>query len=410
MALKVPHWFGGVRRPIGIAGDSGAPSLTLGRRLAAQHKPTDRDLARLTHGVDQQPIGTLVTSIGHRVIADVEVNRVDRGGVDELLDIDRSGSLRSEFFQFLAIDGHVPVPADLEPFNDIGSSDWLRHWSDCLAAPRRLQYLPPHLREALGELNVILPSRGNLPSPIAGKGRGGGSHLDHLLMADSLPTRPVDLVEADVLPASGGVKAHRDADQPEADRPRPYRSRHKLIMAWRLSAGYGRRQSNADGLTRGTGPEVGGPAHGGPLLGFRGTGPGGRLGGFERTGAEQQAQRWLVEAGDPDDQCGSAGRVPGLPAVGRVPGADHPTDGQVVVRTDRHGPRRRATPIGAEGAGLDDGDVDAERFDFAVEDFREAFHGELRGLVGAQAWRPADASTDRRELDEVTRALLAQHR
>src|SRR2546430_1576788 len=181
-------------------------------------------------------------------------------------------------------------------------------------------------------------------------------------------------------------------------------------MAWRLSAGYGRRQSNADGLTRGTGPEVGGPAHGGPLLGFRGAGPGGRLGGFERTGAEQQAQRWLVEAGDPDDQCGSADRVPGLPAVGRSSVADHPTNGQVVVRTDRHGPRRRATPIGAEGAGLDDGDVDAERFDFVVEDLREAFAGELRGLVGAQPWRPADASTDGRELDEVTRALLAQHR
>src|SRR6266576_6062691 len=113
-------------------------------------------------------------------------------------------------------------------------------------------------------------------------------------------------------------------------------------MAWRLSAGYGRRQTNADGLTGGTGPEVGGPAHGGPLLGFRGAGPGGRLGGFERTGTEQQAQRWLVEAGDPDDQCGSADRVPSLPAVGRVSGADHPTDGQVVVRTDRHGPRRRA--------------------------------------------------------------------
>src|SRR5207248_7908391 len=116
----------------------------------------------------------------------------------------------------------------------------------------------------------------------------GPRGLDDFLMANSLPAHAVDLVEAHVLPPGRRIQAHRDAHQAEADRPRPYRSRHRLIMAWRLSAGYGRRQSNADGLTRRTGPEVGGPAHGGPLLGFRGAGPGGLLGGFERCGAEQQ--------------------------------------------------------------------------------------------------------------------------
>src|SRR2546423_14220668 len=112
-------------------------------------------------------------------------------------------------------------------------------------------------------------------------------------------------------------------------------------MAWRLSAGYGRRQSNADGLTRGTGPEVGGPAHGGPLLGFRGAGPGGRLGGFERTGTEQQAQRWLVEAGGPGDPSRSAGPGPPLPAVGRVSGGGQPTPRQGGSPAGPPRPRRR---------------------------------------------------------------------
>ena len=96
-----------------------------------------------------------------------------------------------------------------------------------------------------------------------------------------------------------------------------------------------------------------------------------------------------------------------MPAVGRATGADHRTHRPFVVLTDRHGARG---PVGAERAGLDDGDFDAKRLDLVIERLGEALDGELRRLVRAQAWRPADASADGRELDEVTRALLAQHR
>src|SRR5205807_10097422 len=57
------------------------------------------------------------------------------------------------------------------------------------------------------------------------------------------------------------------------------------------------------------GAEVGGPAHVGPLLGFHGTGSRSLLGGVDGAGAEKEAQRWLVEAGDVDDDPGRAGGV-----------------------------------------------------------------------------------------------------
>src|SRR5207247_10496465 len=147
---------------------------------------------------------------------------------------------------------------------------------------------------------------------------GVGMRLDDLLEADSLAADAVYLMEAHVLPSGSRIQADRDPHQAEADRPRPYRTRHRLIMAWLRSAGYRRRRSNAERLTRRTGPEVGGAAHRGPFVRFRAPGPGGLFGGLERGGAEQQAQRRLVEAGDPDDELGGPGRVSPLPAVGRA--------------------------------------------------------------------------------------------
>src|ERR1700736_1342060 len=85
-----------------------------------------------------------------------------------------------------------------------------------------------HLRDSNAPL-LCLGKRSVSPSPSRG-GQAGGN-LDHLLMADALPTRPIDLVEAHVLPPGRRVKADRDADQAEADRSRPYRPRHVVIMA-----------------------------------------------------------------------------------------------------------------------------------------------------------------------------------
>jgi hypothetical protein len=61
-------------------------------------------------------------------------------------------------------------------------------------------------------------------------------------------------------------------------------------------------------------------------------------------------------------------------------------------------------------AGLNDGDLDADGLHLVAEDLGKAFDGEFRGLIGAEPRRAANASTDGGELDEVARALLAQHR
>src|SRR5438445_5273467 len=90
---------------------------------------------------------------------------------------------------------------------------------------------------------AILPFGSVIPSSAGGKrdgfsspsggGQGGGLHLDHLLVAHPPPARPVDLVEAHVLPPGRRVEPHRDGDQAETNRARPDRPRHLLIMASR---------------------------------------------------------------------------------------------------------------------------------------------------------------------------------
>src|SRR3989440_9313596 len=64
-----------------------------------------------------------------------------------------------------------------------------------------------------------------IPSP-SGRGQGWGRDLDHLLMADALSTRSVDLVEADVLAAGRRIQANRNTDQPETNRAGPNGPRH----------------------------------------------------------------------------------------------------------------------------------------------------------------------------------------
>ncbi len=68
-----------------------------------------------------------------------------------------------------------------------------------------------------------------------------------------------------------------------------------------------------------------------------------------------------------------------------------------------------AEEVGAEGAGLDDGDVDAERGEFGGEGFGEAFDGELGGVVEAPAGA-ADEAADGGEIEDVAAALFAEVR
>ena len=68
-----------------------------------------------------------------------------------------------------------------------------------------------------------------------------------------------------------------------------------------------------------------------------------------------------------------------------------------------------AEKVGAEGTGLDDGDMDAERSEFRGERLREAFDGELAGVVVAPAGQ-ADEAADGGEIDDVAAALLAEVR
>src|SRR5438874_11173719 len=64
-----------------------------------------------------------------------------------------------------------------------------------------------------------------IPSPYECR-QGGGRDLDHLLMANALSTRSVDLVEADVLAASRRIQANRNAHQAETNRAGPNGPRH----------------------------------------------------------------------------------------------------------------------------------------------------------------------------------------
>ena len=93
-------------------------------------------------------------------------------------------------------------------------------------------------------------------------------------------------------------------------------------------------------------------------------------------------------------------------ADARVGGADRP----LVVglgRMDRH---RAAGPVGREAAGLDRGDLNAERRDLVRHHLAEAGDRELRRLVRAQPRRAAPPPADRAHLQDAAAALLAHDR
>jgi hypothetical protein len=83
------------------------------------------------------------------------------------------------------------------------------------------------------------------------------------------------------------------------------------------------------------------------------------------------------------------------------------TDGRLVVRLDVVDPHRRTGPVRAHPAGLHDRDADAQRPDLLREHLGKTSDGPLRGLVRRDPLRRA-APADRRDLDDVAGALLAE--
>ena len=63
--------------------------------LGADDDARDRDLARLAHRVEQQPVGLGAAGAGREVVGVVVVDRVDLVEVDEVLDVDRPRLLRA---------------------------------------------------------------------------------------------------------------------------------------------------------------------------------------------------------------------------------------------------------------------------------------------------------------------------
>ena len=71
--------------------------------------------------------------------------------------------------------------------------------------------------------------------------------------------------------------------------------------------------------------------------------------------------------------------------------------------------QRAPRPVRSERARFDHRDLDPERADFLGKRFREPHDAELRGGVEAGA-RVADESSDRRDVDDVSRTALAHRR
>ncbi len=134
---------------------------------------------------------------------------------------------------------------------------------------------------------------------------------------------------------------------------------------------------------------------------------------LEHVVAEQQPQRRLVE---PDHHAARrrrpcAGRRAGGRAKALISSLRSPTCGVVVDRRRRL-VHRPLGPVGAEGAGLDRGHLDAERRDLLGQRLGQRLERELRrGVVGVG--RVGDEPGHRGDVDDVPAALRAhpgQHR
>ena len=88
--------------------------------LPPENEPADRHPLRLPHGIDQQAEGALVIAFRDRIVADVVVDRVNRGAVHELLDVDGATSFGSELLELAAVNRDVTILGHLETLQDVG--------------------------------------------------------------------------------------------------------------------------------------------------------------------------------------------------------------------------------------------------------------------------------------------------
>ena len=120
-------------------------------------------------------------------------------------------------------------------------------------------------------------------------------------------------------------------------------------------------------------------------------------GGF----AEEQVQGWVVALDGGDDRFAGADGVALLLAGAGAGLATALAGSAVVVRDDGlRFEQRAAGPVGAEGSGLDDDDLDAERGELDGEGLGQAFDGVLGGVVVAGGGE-ADEAADGADIDDV---------
>ena len=140
-------------------------------------KRPDRDLAQLVHHLDEQAVRLGRVLVGHEVVRLLEVERVDVGEVDEVLDLDRAGSPSACSAAISSLlDDDVLAGLDLVALHDLVGRDLFA---------------------------------GLLRDPA---------------VADAGAGVLLELVEADVLRLRGRHQPHRHRHEPEADRTGPDRA------------------------------------------------------------------------------------------------------------------------------------------------------------------------------------------
>lgn len=116
-------------------------------------------------------------------------------------------------------------------------------------------------------------------------------------------------------------------------------------------------------------------------------------------GAEGLAQRHLFHRGEFEDGVGGLGGVAGEDIAGLHEGATAADGFAVGIHLGGVG-HGGGSPVGAEAAGFDEADLDAEGLDLLGEGLAEAFDGELGGVVGREAGA-GDASADGGDLEDA---------
>src|SRR5580698_4756849 len=127
----------------------------------------------------------------------------------------------------------------------------------------------------------------------------------------------------------------------------------------------------------------------------------------KRVASQQQSERRLFVTGNADDRGGSLRRISRLLAVVVVLESNGRADRGIVFRPPFTKSGGGTGEVGAEAAGLDNRDFDAERPEFLGENFGETFDTPLCRRIGAATGR-SDSSADRADLNNVAGPLLAK--